>query len=398
MRSTARLTTAMAMAMAATMVAGTSMAGAPVSARAAGPTIEVSSASVVEQDVNQRTDAVFAVTMDQIVSSDVTFRARTRNDSAVANRDFDFFTKIIRIPAGQQHAEIRFTVLGDLLFEGDETFFVDIIPVSDGVHYVSTTVTGTIIDNEPTPAVSVGDVMVTESGIEMNTRNRGGNDMRALVPFSLSAAPTEPVHVSWRTVDGTALAGEHYTASTGTFTFRPGVTFRGVKVPLDRNDATPEVDRMFGIEITDVTGPAGLGDGAAVVNVIDDDHRPVIVLGDDIEVIEGDDGLEATTINVSLDRPSERDVRVTVRPTDGTAIGGQRFHLGADFVNLRNQRQNTTVVLKFFPGMTTRDVSIDIKGDTDVEPDETFAVVFEPFRNVDPAVDGPVVVTIVNDD
>ena len=49
-----------------------------------------------------------------------------------------------------------------------------------------------------------------------------GTDGAATATVSLSAASAETVTVNWQTTDGTAAAGEDYTAAAGTLTFAPG--------------------------------------------------------------------------------------------------------------------------------------------------------------------------------
>ena len=68
--------------------------------------------------------------------------------------------------------------------------------------------------------------------------------------------------VRWRTVDGSALAGVHYTAAGGTLSFAPGVTSQTVTVQL-RPSPTGQYrweleNRVFFVELTSVTGGAAL--------------------------------------------------------------------------------------------------------------------------------------------
>ena len=76
---------------------------------------------------------------------------------------------------------------------------------------------------EPLSALSALSVADTE-------RNESASPMRFTV--SLTAAAQWPVTVDWETADGTAVAGEDYTAASGTLTFARGETSKTVSVAL----------------------------------------------------------------------------------------------------------------------------------------------------------------------
>ena len=76
---------------------------------------------------------------------------------------------------------------------------------------------------EPLSALSALSVADTE-------RNESASPMRFTV--SLTAAAQWPVTVDWETADGMAVAGEDYTAASGTLTFARGETSKTVSVAL----------------------------------------------------------------------------------------------------------------------------------------------------------------------
>jgi DNA-binding beta-propeller fold protein YncE len=61
---------------------------------------------------------------------------------------------------------------------------------------------------------------------------RFGTENEALFTITNTTASTLPLTVNYATADGTALAGTNYTATSGTFTFAPGVTSDTIRVPL----------------------------------------------------------------------------------------------------------------------------------------------------------------------
>jgi sugar lactone lactonase YvrE len=90
------------------------------------------------------------------------------------------------------------------------------------------------------------------------------------VTATLSSASATPVSVSYATADGSALAGTHYTAQSGTITFAPGQTTR--EVLLASHDETAlEGNTTFSVQLSNPTGGVTIGTGTATVTRVDDD-------------------------------------------------------------------------------------------------------------------------------
>lgn len=71
---------------------------------------------------------------------------------------------------------------------------------------------------------------------------------RARLTVALSKASTKQVSVAYATKNGTALAGTHYTAKTGTLTFAPGVTTQDVLIEV--NEPLPTTAAQFSVVLT----------------------------------------------------------------------------------------------------------------------------------------------------
>ena len=111
------------------------------------------------------------------------------------------------------------------------------------------------------PAVSVADARADE----------GAN---ATVDFevSLSRAFTTAAHsvtVDYATADGTATAGEDYTATSGTLTFAAGESSKTVSVTV-LDDAIDEGEETFSLSLSNAAG-ARIGDGEATGTIANDD-------------------------------------------------------------------------------------------------------------------------------
>ena len=90
----------------------------------------------------------------------------------------------------------------------------------------------------------------------------------------LTPASTQQVTIDYGTADGTAtVAGEDYTAATGTLTFEAGETSKVITVPVN-DDEVDELDETFTATLTNATGGAAIGVATATVTIRDNDDSP----------------------------------------------------------------------------------------------------------------------------
>jgi cell division septation protein DedD len=81
--------------------------------------------------------------------------------------------------------------------------------------------------------------------------------------------------VDYRTLNGTARAGQDYMQKSGTLNFPPGVEEVSFTVPIT-NDATDEPNETFKVELRNPTGCFATGDldPPATVTITDNDPKP----------------------------------------------------------------------------------------------------------------------------
>ncbi|MDE0389998.1 MAG: SwmB domain-containing protein [Rhodospirillales bacterium] len=103
---------------------------------------------------------------------------------------------------------------------------------------------------------------------------RADEEAGAAVEFvvRLNRAASAAVTVDYATVDGTAAAGEDYTATRGTLTFAPGETSKTVSVPI-LDDAHDEGEETFRLKLSNAAG-AVIADGEAVGTIVNTDVMP----------------------------------------------------------------------------------------------------------------------------
>jgi hypothetical protein len=179
----------------------------------ANPTLSINDVSVVEGDSGQKA-LVFTVSLSKGSKEEVSVGYATADGSAKAGSDYGAVSGTLTFARGQKSKTIAVPMYGDRAGELDESFTVTLqqaknARIADGVGV------GTIRDNEP-------DVSIIRS-VPPGTFS---------VTFSvyLSAAYDQTVTVDYATADGTAIAGEDYTPTSGTLTFAPGETVKTITV------------------------------------------------------------------------------------------------------------------------------------------------------------------------
>ena len=151
--------------------------------------------------------------------------------------------------------------------------------------------TVTITNNDTKPSITIAPA----SAVEGDT---GSADMTFTV--TLAKAVTEAVTVNYATSDGTATAGQDYTAvSNGSVTIAANTTTAEFTVSVT-GDETDEFDETFNVTISlpsDVTAAAILGGDSATVTgtIIDDDLVMVTIAANTATVEEGEDAVFTLT-------------------------------------------------------------------------------------------------------
>jgi chitinase len=205
----------------------------------ATPSLTVNDVTVAEIDAGTVT-ATFTVTLSAASGRTVTVNRSTANVTATAPADYTALaSSALTFAPGTTTQNVVVTVASDLLDEADETFQVRLTsPVNATV--ADGTGVGTVIDNDPTPAATINDVVITEA-------NSGARTMTFTV--TLSAASGQAITMSWATVDGTATAPGDYTAAGGTVTFSAGVTTRPIAITTI-GDTTVEPNETLSVNLS----------------------------------------------------------------------------------------------------------------------------------------------------
>ena len=343
-----------------------------------GPTmseLSIGNASVVEG-----APAQFEVTLTPASEQTVTVRYDTADGTARAGTDYTATTDTLMFTAGETSMTITVPTVDDTEQESEERFTVTLSNPSEAT-LNDDTGEGTIIDDDgggggggtpgggggrsPLPTLSIEDAPVSEG------------DQAGFV-VSLSETGNEPVTVAYATVDGTALAGADYAATSGTLRFEEGETKQTIVVPTI-DDATAEETETFTVELSAPSG-ATVADGTATATITDDDEPPTLSIDDATAVSEG----EVAEFTVRLSAPSSAAVAVSYATVDGTALAG------ADYAAASG-------VLRFEEGETKQTIVVPTIDDATAEETETFTVELSAPSGATVA-DGTATATITDDD
>jgi probable HAF family extracellular repeat protein len=201
------------------------------------PLMSISDVTVAEGNSGTRA-AAFTVTLSAASSQQVAVTYATANGTATAGSDYVGTTGTLTFAPGDTSKTIPVLVNGDRLPEPNETFFVNLSSPTNAIIADGQGV-GTILDDEP--RISISDV----------AKKEGKKGQTTLFTFtvSLSAAYDQPVTMSFKTTDGTAMTSDNdFVAKTGTITFNAGETTKTITIKLI-GDSKRESDETFYLDL-----------------------------------------------------------------------------------------------------------------------------------------------------
>lgn len=228
------------------------------------PTLSIDDVSAAEGNAGSTAFTFTASLSQPAPAGGVSFTAATANNSATAGTDYTAASSALTIPAGSSTATFTVQVTGDIVFEPNETFFVNVSGVT-GATVADGQGLGVIVNDDATPTLAIDSVSLNE-----------GNAGQTAFTFTVTMTPSSQVAtVNYASANGTATAGSDYTANSGTLTFAPGDTSKTVTVQV-AGDNLVEPNETFTVTLSGALGailvtPTGTGtivndDVAVVVN------------------------------------------------------------------------------------------------------------------------------------
>ena len=262
----------------------------------------------------------------------VEFDYNTSGWTATAGEDFHNTHGTVRFSAGDKLKTIKVELIDDSIEDSGEQLRMRIdvylnsntagyntgdLKVKTGGGYPFPEVTkysafGTILNSEEeteTRWLKVSGATITE-----------GVETAAQFTVSLTGTLTAPVWFNYATVDGSAVAGTHYTATSGETHIPHGATSVTVSVPiLDFDDDVYTGNRQFTLQLSNIT-VAAVGTDSATATIRDDDPQPLTASFTNLP--EGNHGESAFKFDVSFNQDVATQ-RLVMQEDAMTVTGGE---------------------------------------------------------------------------
>lgn len=225
-----------------------------------GSLITISDVTIVEGNSGTQT-VVLTVSLAQPSVIAISVGFTTVNSTATAGQDYIATSGTVTFAPGETTQSIAVDVIGDVVGEGDELFFVDL----------SSSLGPLLADSRGQVLISGDDVMLSINDV---TQNEGDTTSTFSFSVSLNIPSTGTTSVSYTVASGNATVGADLPATTGTIIFDPGVTTRQIDITVT-GDTNGEDDESFYINLSNPVNGLIL-DGQGIGTALDDDGGPAL--------------------------------------------------------------------------------------------------------------------------
>ncbi len=329
-------------------------------------TVSIGDVAVDEGDAGVTTMS-FLVQMSNPVQGGlgVAFQSADGNDgnatlnATVADNDYSAAVGQISFASGSLTPQfVNIDVNGDNKVEPDQGLRLVLGPavLPSGVDSADVILPGSangLIQDDDGTVISVADASVTE-----------GDAAGVTLDFtvSLSNPSKTPVSVQYQTSSGSAIAGLDFSTSSGTLIIPALAVDATISVPVL---SETQVEANEGLSLT-LSQPVGgfLGDNEALGQINNDDSATVTVSSP--AVAEGNGGNTPLQFQLTLSDPVQGTVALTVDTADGNDANpfNNATLADNDYVAVTSQ------AVSFAPGSSQANVSVNVIGDLDVEPNQ----------------------------
>ncbi len=246
------------------------------------PTLSTSGNSVTESGT--ATTLNFTVTLSTASASNVSVNYQTSDGTAIAGTDYTATSGTLQITAGNTQGTISVPILANSKYGANKTFNLTLSSPVNATLATSTPVTGTVMNGNPAPTITVDDLTVTDGDVN-STAN---------FTVSLSAASGLPVTFNYATANNTAVVSSDYLAASGTITIPAGNTSATIPVTVV-GQSTYQPTKTFYVNLSNASG--GTLARTQITGTILDNHLPAITQISSIAKINGENVIQLNTTN-----------------------------------------------------------------------------------------------------
>ena len=311
---------------------------------------------------------------------DITFNYAASADGTAAGSgtDYTFASGEVTISAGASSTDLSVTIIGDVLYENNETIIIELDPDGGGItNATDGTTSHTITINEDDSAPKIQFNSSTLSGDEGSTET---------VTIEIDAVSTIDATVSYSTSDGTATgSGTDYTTLTSqTATISAGQTTTTFSL-VTAADALDEDDETITVSLSGPTNSSLNTNSVLTHTITDDDPKPTISFSSN--AYSNSESTTSPSLTINLSAASGRDLVLGYAVSGGTATGS-----GTDFSFTDNAA--FTVVA----GNTSETVSFTVIDDALDELNQTIIIDLTAVTNVDAGASNQQTTYTITDD
>lgn len=204
------------------------------------PSLSIADASVTEGNSGTTTMNLL-VSLDAPSGKTITVTYATSAGTATAGVDYVATSGSLTFTPGDTQETVSVTINGDTIDEVNETFLVTLSAPTNAT-LDDAEATGTITDDDPQPTASINDVSVEEGD---------SGTVTAVFTVTLSAPSTKIITINYSSSNGTAVAGEDFSAvAPATLTFNPGGPLSQTISVTIQGDEETEPDEQFFINLS----------------------------------------------------------------------------------------------------------------------------------------------------
>lgn len=260
--------------------------------------------TILDQSVVEGGTMTFTATIDNLSPTDIVIEIVTTDNIAISPDDYAGITTpvVITIPAGTLvgSTTIPITTVQDDIYEQDETFTVNGTVTSNNT-VNNPTATGTIINNDPMPTVSIADATADEGDV-------------LTFEITQSNPSSESIFVEFTTADISAIDGQDYTGVDAVSVEIPPFTTTFSFTVNSLDDAIYEPTETFDLNGIITSGNTVNTNIQALGTILDNEPYPVISVSNPT-VVEG--GI--LVFHITTEPASYQDIVFNAFTTNGTA-------------------------------------------------------------------------------
>ena len=320
--------------------------------------------TVTESDINKNIQ--LTLNLSEAIADSVSISYTIVEETATAGLDFvDITNGNVSILQNTTSIPITVQIEGDDLSEGDETFKIIVSTRPNNAYFYRGTneleATVTIYDDEP--------ILLSAATTNFNVPEDvvDGNfviDLQLTSAVAYTNSVTTSVSYETTVSSGTATMGEDFMSPViNRRTININSITDSQLIPI-LNDIDNEGNETFSVTISNLTG-ANFASGGTKLTLditIIDNENPELSLAEDSYSITEEDTDTNIELTFNLSGPIENPIEISYETIDDTATPD------VDFTNISNGTATIT------PNTTSVSISIEIKGDTLNEGNETFMV------------------------